>query len=967
MPERTNFINKNISKIDKKGFHNKRNSSYDTIKVFGAREHNLKNINVTFPSNKLVIITGISGSGKSSLAFNTIYAEGQRRYIESFVAYARNFIGQISSPKVDNIEGLSPVIAIEQKTTNRNPRSTVGTTTEVYDFLRLLYSKIGVPYSYISGKKMVKQTEEEVLNIVLKKYDNQNVTILSPLVKGRKGSYKGLFIKLLSKGYLKARVDGKIVNITDDIKLNRYKVHNIEAIIDRVTIVKEDIERVKSSLGLAFVESKGSLIILDSLGNATFFSKHFTDTESGFSYDRPAPNSFSFNSPIGACEKCSGLGEETVVNLKSILNKDISIYDGGIVPLGKYKDTLRFKIIKHILKEEHLNIKTPIKQLPKDIVNTILYGSDERILIENKPDDLTNANFKGIIEYLKKRRSRNSSLSGDEESTNDLENFVYQRPCVVCNRTRLKKESLYFKIDNKNIGEISKMDIHTLYTWINELYGKLNKNEKIIAIEPIKEIAKRLKLILDIGLTYLSLDRPIYTLSGGEAQRVRLATQIGNQLMNILYILDEPSVGLHQRDNDRLIKSLKQLRDKGNSLLVVEHDRDIMLRSDYIIDIGPGAGKFGGQIVGEGSPKEFLDSNCITSQYLNRIKQIPIPKKRRKGSGDYINMKGCAGNNLKKVDLKLPLGKIICVTGVSGSGKSSLIHGTLATAIRNKLYRSSKKPFHYGSIEGIDNIDKLVEIDQSPMGRTPRSNPMTYTGAFTLIRNLFAQMPEAKIRGYNVGRFSFNVKGGRCDVCEGAGIKILEMDFLPSIKITCEECRGKRYNRETLEVRYKGKSIADILEMSVNTAATFFEKHPKIVKIVQTLQDVGLGYITLGQHSTTISGGEAQRIKLSAELAKRDTGKTLYVLDEPSTGLHFQDIEYLLNVLKKLVDKGNTILIIEHNLDIVKYADYIVDMGPEGGDAGGEIIAEGVPEEIIKNKNSFTAQYLKKEMYTQYR
>ncbi len=960
---KSTFTDKNVLKIDKKGFHNnKRDSRPDDIKVFGASEHNLKNIDVAFPSNKLVIITGISGSGKSSLAFSTIYAEGQRRYIESFAAYARNFIGQISAPKVDNIEGLSPVIAIEQKTTNRNPRSTVGTTTEVYDFLRLLYSKIGVPYSYLSGKKMTKQTEEEVLKVILKKYANQNVTILSPLVRGRKGSYKDFFRKLLYKGYLKARVDGKIVNITDDIKLDRYKVHNIEAVIDRVVIVKEDIERVKSSLQLAFTESKGSLMLIDSLNNDAFFSKHFTDIESGLSYDRPAPNSFSFNSPIGACEKCFGLGEETVVTLQNILNKDISIYDGGIVPLGKYKDTWRFKIIKHILKEENLNIRIPIKQLPEYIVNTILYGSDERILIEHKRDGLINVTFKGIIDYLKKRQGRNSIAFGDEESANDSENFVYQRPCGVCNGARLKKESLYFKIDNKNIAEISKMDMVTLYNWIGQLHGKLNKNENIIAMEPMKEISKRIKLILDIGLTYLSIDRPIYTLSGGEAQRVRLATQIGNQLMNILYILDEPSIGLHQRDNDRLIQSLKELRDKGNSLLVVEHDRDIMLRSDYIIDIGPGAGKFGGQIVGEGTPKEFLDSNCITSQYLSRTKQIPIPKERRKGSGKYITIEGCTGNNLKKVNLKLSLGKIVCITGVSGSGKSSLIHGTLAAAIRNKLYRSSKKSFHYDFIEGIDNIDKLVEIDQSPMGRTPRSNSMTYTGGFTLIRNLFAQMPEAKIRGYNIGRFSFNVKGGRCDVCEGAGIKILEMDFLPSIKIICEECRGKRYNRETLEVRYKGKSIADILEMSVNGAADFFVKHPKIVKIMRTLQDVGLGYITLGQHSTTISGGEAQRIKLSAELAKRDTGKTLYILDEPSTGLHFQDIEHLLNVLKKLVDKGNTIVIIEHNLDIIKYADYIVDMGPEGGDAGGEIIAEGVPEEIIKNKSSFTAQYLKKEM-----
>ncbi|MCP3660638.1 MAG: excinuclease ABC subunit UvrA [Bacteroidetes bacterium] len=936
-----------MSKKDEKKFRQ------NYIEVIGAREHNLKNINVSFPRDKFVVITGISGSGKSSLAFDTIYAEGQRRYMESFTAYARNFIGNISRPEVDKIEGLSPVIAIEQKTTGRNPRSTVGTLTEIYDFLRLLYSKIGRAYSYNSGKEMSKQTEEEVLNQIFKKFYNNTITILGPIIKGRKGHYKELLKTIQTKGYNKARIDGEIISLTKNIQLDRYKIHNIEIVIDRILINNLEKERLKDSLKTAFKEGKGSIII--SIGNKLYYySKYFMDLETGLSYDEPAPNTFSFNSPLGACPKCNGLGEEIVININNIIpNKNLNIKDGGIAPLGKWKNTWQFKIIESILKNEQLDITKPIKSIPENIINKILYGTKETVLVEYN-NESWNSKFKGVLEYLKKK-ARNKDTDTEEE-------FVYKKICSLCNGDRLKKESLHFKIGNKNISELANLNINLLYSWLNNINDKLNEREKIIAEEPLKEIKKRIKLILDIGLDYLHLNRSIGSLSGGEAQRIRLATQIGNQLVSVLYILDEPSIGLHQRDNFKLIKALKELRDKGNSILVVEHDKDIMLNSDYIIDIGPGAGKLGGQVVSEGEPKEFLNKNGITAQFLKGTKKIETPHTRREGNGKFINIKNCQGHNLKNVNLKLPLEQIVCITGVSGSGKSTLIHETLSAAIRKELYRSSQEPLKYEKIEGIENIDKLVEIDQNPIGRTPRSNAVTYTGVFTSIRNIFTNIPEAKVRGYKPGRFSFNVKGGRCETCEGAGIKILEMDFLPSVKVSCETCRGKRYNRQTLEVRYKGKSIADILEMTVDQAVEFFEKYPKISKVVKTLQDVGLGYISLGQHATTISGGEAQRVKLATELSKRDTGNTLYILDEPSTGLHFQDIQHLLNVLNRLADKGNTVLIIEHNLDIIKIADYIIDIGLEGGNKGGEIIVEGTPEEVIKNKISYTAKYLKQEL-----
>ncbi len=928
---------------------------YTHIEVFGAKEHNLKNIDVSFPRDKLVVITGISGSGKSSLAFDTIYAEGQRRYMESFATYARNFIGNITRPDVDKITGLSPVIAIEQKTTGRNPRSTVGTTTEIYDFLRLLFSKIAEAFSYNSGKLMVKQTEQEILNHIKKRFNQEMITLLSPIIKSRKGHYKELLNTLQNQGFSKVRIDGEVIELEKNMQLDRYKTHNIELVIDRVIISESDLERLQSSLQLAFSKGKGTLIVQDKLTNLHYFSKNLMDPESGISYDEPAPNSFSFNSPSGACPNCGGLGIEFVVNEEALIpNQNLSIKEGGILPLGEHKNNWTFAIIDRILKNEEFSLNTLIKDLPEEILNTILRGSKEEITIEYR-DEIWNTKFSGIINQLKKK-----VLNKDEYG--EINQYVIKQTCSSCNGRRLKKESLFFRVDGKNISELSEMDLDQLNSWFENIENRLTEKQNIIAKEPLKEIRKRLHLIMEIGLNYLHLNRPLRTLSGGEAQRIRLATQIGTQLIGVLYILDEPSIGLHQRDNEKLIKALKDLRDQGNSILVVEHDKEMMLESDYILDIGPGAGKHGGRVVAQGNPKEFLQQESETALFLSGKKSIEIPKNRRKGNGEFITINNCEGHNLKNVDLKIPLGKLICITGVSGSGKSSLIHGTLYKIINRNLYRTNKVPLKFESFSGIENIDKIVEVDQSAIGRTPRSNPMTYTGVFTLIRSLFTNLPEAKIRGYKPGRFSFNVKGGRCETCEGAGIKLLEMDFLPNIRIHCETCRGKRYNRQTLEVKYKGKSISDILEMTVDQSVSFFDKYPKILRIVKTLQDVGLGYITLGQHATTLSGGEAQRVKLATELAKRDTGKTLYILDEPTTGLHFQDIVHLISIINKLVDKGNTVLIIEHNMDIIKVADHIIDIGPEGGHEGGYIVAEGTPEEIVNTKKGYTVKFLKEEL-----
>jgi excinuclease ABC subunit A len=935
-------------------------TGYDTIEVMGAREHNLKNIDVIIPRNKLVVVTGISGSGKSSLAFDTIYAEGQRRYMESFSAYARSFIGDMERPDVDKIEGLSPVISIEQKTTSKNPRSTVGTTTEIYDFLRLLYARAGIAVSYETGKPMVKQTQDQIIEAIFERFEGKKIQILANVVKGRKGHYRELFVQIAKLGYNKVRVDGVVQDIVQKMQLDRYKIHDVEMVIDRLLPDAGDRYRLSQSIGTALKHGKGSMLLLDENDEVHYFSQNLTDPESGISYEEPSPNSFSFNSPYGACPNCNGLGHIDEITEESIIpDKSLSISRGGIAPLGTYRDLWIFKQIQAILKSHKVDISTPIEKVPEEAMKTILYGSEEPVTVPSKKNPKTdwNTNFEGVITFLERQQDSDSDKIQDW-----LSDFMITNVCPVCEGERLRIESRHFLIANKNISKLSEMDISELGDWFVGIEKKLNKKQNVIAKEILKEIRKRIGFLLNIGLDYLTLNRPLRTLSGGEAQRIRLATQIGTQLVGVLYIMDEPSIGLHQRDNVKLIQALKDLRDLGNTVLVVEHDKDMMLESDYILDIGPGAGRFGGNVVSEGTPKEFIDKGGVTAAYLSGKTKIEIPQERRKGSGEKLVLRDATGNNLKNVTLTIPLGKVVCITGVSGSGKSSLIHDTLYPILRQHFYKAKRDPLAYKTIKGLEHLDKVIEVDQSPIGRTPRSNPATYTGMFTDIRALFSNLPEAKIRGYKPGRFSFNVKGGRCEECQGGGRKKIEMDFLPDVYVNCENCRGKRFNRETLEVRFKGKSIADVLDMTVEQAQDFFENQPRINRKVQTLFDVGLGYITLGQHATTLSGGEAQRVKLAEELSKRDTGKTFYILDEPTTGLHFQDIQKLLKVIDKLADKGNSVLIIEHNLDVIKIADYVIDLGPEGGSKGGEIIAKGTPEQVAKVKASYTGKFLKMEL-----
>ncbi|HRG08971.1 MAG TPA: excinuclease ABC subunit UvrA [Cyclobacteriaceae bacterium] len=935
-------------------------SGHEYIEIIGAREHNLKNVSVSFPRNKLVVITGISGSGKSSLAFDTIYAEGQRRYMESFSAYARSFIGNLERPDVDKINGLSPVISIEQKTTSRNPRSTVGTVTEIYDFMRLLYARAGEAFSYLSGDKMVRQSEDQILDAIIHNFSGKKLTLLAPVIKGRKGHYRELFVQIRKQGYAKVRVDGEVLDITAKMQVDRFKIHDIEIVIDRIVPTEKDRHRIGQSITTAMKEGKGVIMVMEENKKVHHFSKFLMDPKTGLSYDEPAPNNFSFNSPYGACPSCTGLGIIEEITEDSVIpDKKLSISRGGILPLGEYRDIWIFKKIEAILKRYKLTLSTPIKDIPKDALKILLYGDDEPVAVASVkyPGTEWSTKFEGIINFLQKQKDE-----GSDNIRKWVEDFTTTKICPECEGARLKKESLHFKIDDRNIAELAELNINALQKWFEGLENRISEKQRIIATEVLKEIRKRIGFLLDVGLDYLHLNRPLRTLSGGEAQRIRLATQIGTQLVGVLYILDEPSIGLHARDNAKLIKALKDLRDLGNSVIVVEHDKEMMLESDYIIDIGPGAGRHGGTVVAEGDPKTFLKNNSTTAKYLNGKIGIEYLKERRTGSGEKILLIGAAGNNLKNVDLEIPLGTLTCITGVSGSGKSTLVHDTLFPILNQHFFNSRTEPLAYKKIEGLKLIDKVIEVDQSPIGRTPRSNPATYTGVFTDIRDLFAQMPEAKIRGYKTGRFSFNVKGGRCETCEGAGLRLIEMEFLPDVYVPCETCKGKRYNRETLEVRFKGKSISDVLDMTVEEAVNFFENQPKILRKIQTLSEVGLGYISLGQHATTLSGGEAQRVKLATELSKRDTGKTLYILDEPTTGLHFQDISHLLDVLQKLVDKGNTVLVIEHNMDVIKSADYIVDLGPEGGAGGGRIIAKGTPEIVSKNPASFTGRFLKPEL-----
>ncbi len=935
-------------------------SMEESIEVFGAREHNLKNIDVTIPRNRLIVITGISGSGKSSLAFDTIYAEGQRRYMESFSAYARSFIGELERPDVDKINGLSPVISIEQKTTSRNPRSTVGTATEIYDFMRLLFARAGEAYSYLSGEKMIRQSQEQILNQIIHKFSGSKITVLAPVVKGRKGHYRELFVQIRKSGFLKARVDGEIMELVPKTQVDRYKIHDIEIVIDRIIPSEKERKRVSDSLNTAMFHGKGVIMILDDKNKIHFFSKYLMDPKTGLSYDEPAPNLFSFNSPYGACPVCNGLGEIDEVTRESVIpDPGLSISRGGIAPLGEYRDIWIFKKIEAILKKYKATLSTPIRNLPEEAIRVLLYGDDIPVAVSSikYPGTEWNTKFEGIVKFLEKQKEW-----GSDKMQQWVDDFTVTKKCEECNGTRLKKQSLYFRIGEKNIAELAVMNLRELHDWFENIGDRLGQQQKTIATEILKEIRKRIRFLLDVGLDYLDLNRPLRTLSGGEAQRIRLATQIGTQLVGVLYILDEPSIGLHQRDNHKLIKALKDLRDVGNTVIVVEHDKDMMLAADHLVDIGPGPGIHGGKIVAQGPPEEFVKNGSLTASYLNGSIKIQVPEKRRKPNGKFITLSGLTGNNLKNINVEFPLGTMICITGVSGSGKSTLIHDTLYPILSRQLYHSKKLPLPFIKIEGIENIDKVIEIDQSPIGRTPRSNPATYTGVFSDIRSLFADLPESKIRGYKPGRFYFNVKGGRCETCQGGGMRLIEMDFLPDVYVHCETCKGKRYNRETLEVRFKGKSISDILEMTVENAVEFFEHQPRILRVLKTLNDVGLGYITIGQHATTLSGGEAQRVKLASELYKKDTGKTLYILDEPTTGLHFQDIQHLINVLQKLVDKGNTVIIIEHNMDIIKTCDYIIDLGLEGGDLGGEIIARGSPEEIVKNKKSYTAAFLKNEI-----
>lgn len=937
----------------------------EKIEVFGARVHNLKNVDITIPRNSLTVFTGLSGSGKSSLAFDTIFAEGQRRYIETFSAYARNFLGNMERPDVDKITGLSPVISIEQKTTNKNPRSTVGTTTEIYDYLRLLFARAGEAYSYMSGEKMVKYTEEKVVDMIMSDYQDRKIYILSPLVRNRKGHYRELFEQMRRKGYLYIRVDGEVQELTRGMKVDRYKNHNIEVVIDKMKLGGTENntlrERLAKTVSTAMKQGEGLIMILDNeRDEAKYFSKRLMDPVTGIAYKDPAPNIFSFNSPEGACPQCKGLGVIDEIDLKKVIPDDKQdIYSGAIVPLGKYKNQMIFWQIDALLKRHDCDLKTPVKDIPKEAMDEVLYGSLEKLKIAKELVHTTSdyfVSFDGIIKYLRTVMENDDSSAGKKWA----DQFIAEAQCPECHGHRLNREALSYKIWDKNIADLAEMDINELKDWVDHVEEHMSEKQRTIAVEIIKEIRKRINFLLDVGLDYLALNRQSATLSGGESQRIRLATQIGSQLVNVLYILDEPSIGLHQRDNERLINSLKELRDMGNTVIVVEHDEDMMRAADWIVDIGPKAGRKGGEVVFQGKPADMLKTHTLTAQYLNGERAIELPKERREGNGKTIQLTGCKGNNLKDVNVTFPLGELIVVTGVSGSGKSTLINETLQPILSQHFYRSLKRPMPYGKIEGIDNIDKVVNVDQSPIGRTPRSNPATYTGVFSDIRQLFVNLPEAKIRGYKPGRFSFNVKGGRCETCGGNGYKTIEMNFLPDVMVPCEVCHGKRYNRETLEVRFKGKSIADVLDMTVNMAVEFFENVPQILPKIKALQDVGLGYIKLGQSSTTLSGGESQRVKLATELAKRDTGKTLYILDEPTTGLHFEDIRILMDVLQKLVDRGNTVIIIEHNLDVIKLADYIIDMGPEGGRGGGRMLSCGTPEVVAKNKESYTSRFLAK-------
>ncbi len=933
------------------------------IYVYGARVHNLKNIDVSIPRHSLTVMTGLSGSGKSSLAFDTIYAEGQRRYIETFSAYARNFLGNLSRPDVDKITGLSPVISIEQKTTNKNPRSTVGTTTEIYDYMRLLFARAGEAYSYLTGEKMVKYTEEQILDLILNDYKNRRIYILAPLVKGRKGHYRELFESIRRKGFINVRVDGEIKETVPGMKVDRYKNHDIEVVIDKLKVTDKDDARLKNSVANAMQQGEGLMLILDAETNVVkHYSKLLMDPVSGLSYPEPAPHSFSFNSPQGACPKCKGLGVVSQIDINKVIpDRNLSVRDGGIAPLGKYKNSMVFWQVEAVLEKYDTTLDTPMSEIPDEAIDEILYGSPEHIKIKSSLIGTSSdyfMTFEGVVKYIQMLQDKDVSATEQKWA----EQFAKTAVCPECGGAKLNKTSLSYRIHDKNIYELSCMDINELYEWLQQVNPFLSHKQSIIASEILKEIRTRLKFLLDVGLEYLSLDRSSASLSGGESQRIRLATQIGSQLVNVLYILDEPSIGLHQRDNERLINSLKELRDLGNTVIVVEHDKDMMLAADYIVDLGPKAGRLGGKVVFEGTPREMLKTHTLTSQYLNGEKAIEIPATSRPGNGKSLIIRGASGNNLKHIDVEFPLGKLICVTGVSGSGKSTLINETLQPILSQKFYRSLQDPLPYDSIEGIEYIDKVVNVDQSPIGRTPRSNPATYTNVFTDIRNLFVDLPEAKIRGYKPGRFSFNVKGGRCEACQGNGYKTIEMNFLPDVYVPCEVCHGKRYNHETLEVRFKGKNISDILDMTINQAVEFFENVPAILNKIKVIQDVGLGYIKLGQSSTTLSGGESQRVKLATELSKRGTGKTLYILDEPTTGLHFEDIRVLMSVLNRLVDQGNTVVVIEHNLDVIKMADYIIDMGPDGGRGGGTILSTGTPEEVAMSEKGYTPRFLRQEL-----
>lgn len=934
----------------------------ENIEVYGAKVHNLKNIDVKIPHNSLTVVTGLSGSGKSSLAFDTIFAEGQRRYLETFSTYARNFLGGMERPDVDKITGLGPVISIEQKTTNKNPRSTVGTTTEVYDYMRLLFSRVADAYSYLSGEKMVKYTQEQVLDLILNDYAGKRIYMLAPLVRGRKGHYKELFEQMMRKGYLNVRIDGEMCEMTHGMKLERYKNHHIEVVIDKMEVDAKDAQRLKQSLSTAMSQGDGLVMIMEMpSGEVRHYSKHLMCPVTGLSYKEPDPHNFSFNSPQGACPKCKGLGMVSMVDVDKVIpDRTLSVRDGALAPLGKYRNTSIFRQIEAVLARYDANLDTPVVELPDEAIDEILYGSPLPLRMGNTSDTYYDSitNYDGLVKYI--QMQKDAGVSAKELRW--AEQFSVMQTCPECGGARLNKEALHFRINGKNIHELACMDIHELYSWLSKVEENLNDKQRAIASEIVKEIMSRLSFLLDVGLGYLSLGRSSASLSGGEGQRIRLATQVGSRLVNVFYILDEPSIGLHSRDNDRLINSLKALRDSGNTVIVVEHDRDIMVAADYVIDLGPKAGRRGGNVVFAGTPRQMLQSNTLTANYLKNIEMINVPPVRREGNGKSIKIYGARGNNLKNINVEFPLGRLICVTGVSGGGKSSLINDTLQPILAKHFYRALREPLPYERIEGIEYIDKIVDVDQSPLGRTPRSNPATYTGVFADIRNLFVDLPEAKIRGYKPGRFSFNVSGGRCDACSGNGYKTLEMNFLPDVMVPCEVCRGKRYNRETLEVRYKGKSIADVLDMTINMAVDFFENVPTILNKIKVLQDVGLGYIKLGQPSTTLSGGESQRVKLATELSKRDTGKTLYLLDEPTTGLHFEDIRVLMEVVNRLVDKGNTVIIIEHNLDVIKMADYIIDLGPEGGRDGGQVVATGTPEEVAAKGEGYTAPYIAREL-----